>query len=282
MSSGIENSLTHFQAETMNNVITFHKKNPDSITVNGERIGDAEIDEAAAQFANASKPREAAARSLVIRTLLRQRAVQLQIEADDEEAAIEKLIEREVTLQPVFEEEIRRYFEGNRQKFRSGDLFEVRHILFDTTDAANSKAVLQKAEAALLHVKNSPASFEAVAKAESACSSAGIGGALGQLSQGAVVPEFWAALVSFAQTGILPHLVETRFGHHIVFVDRCAMGEALPFEAVQSRIRDYLTGRLEQVTYQQYIALLIEQAEITGIDLGDQGAQPAGPGLPAE
>lgn len=266
----------------MNSVITFYKKSPARITVNGEQIGDAEIDEATAQFANTPKPREAAARSLVIRTLLRQRAVQLRIEADNEEAAIEELIEREVNLQPVFEEEIRRYFEGHRQKFRSGDLFEVRHILFDSTREADSKAVVQKAEAALLHLKNKPAAFEALAKAESACSSGKLGGALGQLSQGAVVPEFWSALVGFAQTGLLPNLVETRFGQHIVFVDRCAMGEALPFEAVQSRIREYLTGRLEQVSYQQYIAQLIEQAEITGIDLGDQAPQPPGPGLPAE
>lgn len=269
----------------MNNVITFYKKHPGSpepITVNGEAIGDAEIEAAVGQFADSEKPREAAARALVIRTLLRQRAVALEIEAADEEAAIEKVIEREVVLQPVFDEEVRRYFDGNRQKFRSGDLFEVRHILFDSIAAADKKAVIQKAEAALLHVKSAPDLFERIAREESACSSAKLGGALGQLSPGSVVPEFWAALVGFGKPGILPHLVETRFGHHIVQIDHCAAGKDLPFEAVQMRIRDYLTGRLEQVSYQKYIAQLIEQARITGIDLGDQAPQPAGPGLPIE
>lgn len=267
----------------MDKIVTFYKKNPNSahpISVNGEPISKAEIEAATAQFADTPKPGEAAARSLVIRTLLRQRAVALEIEADDEEAAIEKLIERELVVPPVFEEEIRRYFDGHRQKFRSGDLFEVRHILFDSTGAADKKAVIQKAEAALLHVKNDPASFGQVAKAESSCTSAKVGGALGQLSPGSVVPEFWAALVGFGKAGILPHLVETRFGHHIIVIDHCAAGEELPFEAVQARIREYLTGRIEQVSYQQYIARLIEQAEIAGIDLGDQAPQPAGPGLP--
>lgn len=266
----------------MSSVVTFYKKAPNTITVNGESISEAEIDALMDQFADTEKPREAAARSLVIRVLLRQRAVMLEIEAADEEAAIEKLLEREVILQPVFEEEIRRYFEGHRQKFRSGDLFEVRHILFDTTDAVDNKAAIQKAEAALLCIKNNPASFERIAKEESACSSAKIGGALGQLSTGSVVPEFWAALIAFGKAGMLPNLVETRFGHHIIQINRCVMGEALPFEAAQARIRDYLNSRLEQVTYQQYIAGLIEHATITGIDLGDQALQPTGQGLPSK
>ena len=215
----------------------------------------------------------------MIRTLLRQRAITLQIEAEDEESAVEKLLEREVVQPTVSEEEIRRYFEGNRQKFRSGDLFEARHILFETTGEADKQATLQKAERALFHLKNDPESFERVAKEESSCTSATVGGALGQLSQGSVVPEFWAALVGFGKAGLLPHLVESRFGHHIIFIDRLKLGEPLPFEAVQGRIREYLSARLEKVTYQQYIAQLIEHAEIVGIDLGDQRSKPAGPGF---
>lgn len=265
----------------MNNVVTFYKKAPKGIVVNGELIADAEIDAAVAQFADAADPRDAAARALVIRTLLRQRARQLEIEAADEEGAIEALLERELVPQPVFDDEVLRYYEGNRQKFRSGDLFQVSHILFDTTGKDTRKAVLQKAEAALLLLGEKPEAFAELAGRESACSSGKQGGALGQISQGGVVPEFWSALVAFGKPGLLPQLVETRFGHHIVSIERCAMGEALPFEAVQSRIRDYLAGRLEQVCYQRYIAQLVEQSEIVGIELGEQTALGSGPGLPA-
>lgn len=266
----------------MNNIVTFYKKTPPPIIVNGETINREDIDALTPEFADSRKPLEAAARALVVRTLLRQRAVMLEIEAADEEAAIEKLLEREVTLEPVFEEEIHRYFDGNRQKFRSGDLFEARHILFDTTGDVDLKAMVQKADAMLLILKNTPERFEEIAQAESRCTSAKIGGSLGQLTQESVVPEFWAALIAFGKTGLLPQLVETRFGHHIIAIDHCAMGEELPFEAVEERIRSYLTSRLEQQTYQQYIAQLVEHANITGIDLSDQQPQPAGPGLPAE
>lgn len=266
----------------MNNVITFYKQKPGTISVNGEPIGEAEIEAVMEQFADSRSPRDAAARSLVIRMLLRQRAEKLQIEAADEEAAIEALLQREVVVAGVFDDEIRRFFDGNPQKFRSGDLFEVRHILFDTVGSADKKALLQKAEAAMLHLKNHPEAFEQVAKAESACPSGKVGGSLGQLSPGSVVSEFWSALVGYGKPGLLPHLVETRFGHHIIQIDHCISGEALPFEAVQTRIREYLTGRLEQVTFQQYFAQLIEHAEITGIDLADQKPQAAGPGLPVE
>ncbi len=252
------------------------------ITVNGTAISDEEIVAAAEQFADAANPREAAARSLTIRTLLRQRAAVLEIEGEDEAAALEALLEKEIPAPTVSEEEVLRYFEGNRQKFRSGDLFEARHILFETVRSTDKTALTRKAEGILLNLKDHIDHFEDIAKAESSCTSAQLGGRLGQLSLGSVVPEFWSALVNFGKTGLLPHLVETRFGHHIVLVDRCAMGQPLPFEAVQAKVREYLVSRLSTVTYQQYIAHLIEQSVITGINLADQRPQPAGPGLPLE
>lgn len=266
----------------MNQIVTFHRNGPPRITVNGERISDEALEAAVAEFADAPKPREAAARALVVRTLLRQRAAALGIEADSEDAAVEQLLAREVSLGSVSDEEVRRYFEGNRQKFRSGDLFEAHHILFATNQAADREDAIRKAEGTLFQLKTDPELFERVAKEESACSSGQLGGSLGQLTLGAVVPEFWAALVGFGKVGLVPHLVETRFGHHIIRIDRCALGEALPFEAAEPQIRNYLAERLEQRAYQQYIAELIGQARITGIDLGDQRPQPAGPGLPLE
>lgn len=266
----------------MNNTITFYSKKPPVITVNGERISGELIDATVDQFADARKPREAAARALVVRALLRQRAAALRIEADEEEAALEQLLEQEVSAPPVTEEEVRRYFDANRQKFRSGDLFEVSHILFETAASADDRSALQEAETVLMHLMDAPESFAQIAHEKSVCTSATLGGSLGQLSQGSVAPEFWSALVKFGKAGLLPHLVETRFGHHIVLIHRCAMGEALPFEAAEARVRASLTDRRKQLSYQQYIAHLIEQSEITGIDLGDQSPPPAGPGLPLE
>lgn len=266
----------------MENVVTFYSQKPRRITVNGEPIESDRIDAAAPDFADSPKPREAAARALVIRKLLRQRATVLRIEADTEEAAVEKLLQQEVVMQPISDDEVSRYYAGNRQKFRSGDLFQVRHILFDTTGEADKTAKVQHADGVLLLLKTDPQGFAAVARKESCCTSAEVGGELGQLSPGSVVPEFWSALVGFGKTGLLPHLVETGYGHHIVMIDRYAAGQELPFEIAEPRIRQYLASRLEQLAYQQYVAGLIEQSAITGVDFGDQKPQAAGPGLPIE
>lgn len=266
----------------MNTVVKFYRKGPPKVVINGEQIPEEAIAEAMIDYADAPKPREAAVRSLVVRTLLRQRAVALQIEAETEEAALEKVLEREVEMPPVSDEEVQRYYDGNRKKFRSGDLFEARHILFDTKAADSDPEVLKKAERALFHLKNDPASFERVAREESICSSNKVGGQLGQISEGSVVPEFWSALTAFGKTGLLPQLVESRFGHHVVQVDRVALGQDLPFEAVEERIRAFLAQLIEQRKHQEYLARLIEQSEIRGVDLSDQKQQPAGPGLPAE
>jgi peptidyl-prolyl cis-trans isomerase C len=265
----------------MNQVVSFHHKQPKGIVVNGEAITEETITAALEKYAQTPDPREAAARMLAVWTLLRQRAAILQIEAEDEEQAIEKLIALEVKAPPVTDEEVRRYFDGHRQKFRSGDLFEARHILF--AGAASDKQArvdaTRRAEATLSYLKSHPDEFEQVAQRDSECTSAKLGGSLGQLSLGAVVPEFWSALVGFGKTGLIPQPVETRFGSHIVLVERCAIGQELPFEAVEKRVRDYLVNRLEQISYRQYVSGLLESSKISGVEFGNSDAQGGGPGL---
>lgn len=265
----------------MNQVVTFHHKQPKGIVVNGETLSEEAVIAAMEQYAQMPDPREAAARMLAVWTLLRQRASILQIEADNEEQAIENLITLEVKAPPVTDEEVRRYFEGHRQKFRSGDLFEARHILFSAAVGDKQARVdaARRAEATLSYLKSHPDEFEQVAQRDSECTSAKLGGSLGQLSLGSVVPEFWSALVGFGKTGLMPQPVETRFGGHIVLVERCAIGQELPFEAVEKRVRDYLVNRLEQISYRQYVAGLIESSKISGVEFGNSDAQGGGPGL---
>lgn len=264
----------------MSNVVTFYRKKPQAVSVNGEVIAAEVIDAAAAQFLDAREPRKAAARSIAVRTLLRQRARVLSIEAADEEAAIEELLTREVPPTEVSDEEVRRYYEGNPEKFSNGDLFQVRHILFDTQ--GEDQDLIRQAEGVLLQLKDNPDWFEKIAREKSACTSREVGGELGQVSPGSVVPEFWAALVEFGSTGLLPHLVESRYGHHIVQVDHCIKGKTLPFELVEAKIREFLAARLEKLAYQGYVAGLIEQSTIKGVEFGDAGLPPAGQGMPAE
>ena len=59
----------------------------------------------------------------------------------------------------------------------------------------------------------------------------------------------------------------TRYGVHIIRLDRKIEGRPLPFEFVGERIAAYLTERTRRTATAQYIARLVSRAQITGIEL---------------
>ncbi len=67
--------------------------------------------------------------------------------------------------------------------------------------------------------------------------------------------------------GVLPRLVKTRFGFHIVAVDRRIEGRPLPFEIVREQIAERLAQRVQEVALRQYVRLLAGAADIRGVDL---------------
>ncbi|MBX6321342.1 MAG: peptidylprolyl isomerase [Rhodospirillaceae bacterium] len=208
-----------------------------------------------------------------VRELLRQRAVALGLldgDVRDEaavEAAVERLLAREVRVPAPDETACRRYYEANRARFRSGDLVHLRHILFQVTPGAPVAAIRARAEETLAAVLAEPERFEALARELSNCPSGQHGGNLGQIGRGDTVPEFERAVFEPGPTGILRRLVKSRHGFHIVAVDRRIPGRTLPYEAVRERIAERLAAEVEARALRQYVAVLAGQAEIEGADL---------------
>ncbi|MGH7155205.1 MAG: hypothetical protein ACREF3_14875, partial [Acetobacteraceae bacterium] len=79
----------------------------------------------------------ASAELAAVHELLRQRAIETGLLApgDDTEvgAAIDRLLEQEVTVPSSTESEWRRYYDAHPAEFRSGELVFARHILFQVT-----------------------------------------------------------------------------------------------------------------------------------------------------
>src|SRR5690606_52936 len=98
-------------------------------------------------------------------------------------------------------------------------------------------------EAAIAELVRQPERFAEMARALSACPSAATGGSLGQIATGQTAPEFEAALAGLAPQTLCPHPVETRYGVHVVRLDRKIPGRTLPFELVRQRIAEYLAER---------------------------------------
>jgi len=255
---------------------------PKPVSVNGVAIPRAAI---AREVQNhpADKPVAAwlrAARALVVRELLLQEARRIGFAAEpmtdandrretDDEALVRALIEREVVTPEADEATCRRYFAQNRGKFRSEDLYAVRHILCPAApgDGEARAAARERANAILARLAADPGEFDALAREYSACPSREVGGNLGQISRGQTVPEFEAALARLPVAEIPDVPVETRYGYHVVVVDRRIDGEDLPFEAVTSSIAAWLAARARHTAIRQYITMLAGRAEISGIAL---------------
>jgi peptidyl-prolyl cis-trans isomerase C len=221
-----------------------------------------------------------AARALAIRELLLQEARRLKLVAEpltdgegrqeaEEEARIRVLIEREVRMPEPDTESCRRYYEQNRHRFRSPDIYEAAHILFSApvNNQAAFACAREKAEGVLAELKLHSERFVDLARLHSACPSGAQGGNLGQITSGQTTPEFERALMALEPGTLCQEPVATRYGFHIIRLDRKIERRELPFEAVAARIADYLSESVERRALAQYIARLASHAQIEGIDL---------------
>ena len=208
-----------------------------------------------------------------VRELLRQRAVALGLLGADAageklDDGIEALLDREVKVPAPSEQECRRFYALHAADFKAGEIAYARHILFAVTPGVPVAALRSKAEQTLAELREHPERFAAVAREISNCPSGQDGGNLGQLARGACVPEFEQAVFGSAETGLLKRLVNTRFGFHIVCIDRRVAGKQIPFEAVRAKIADRLNEQVRSKALQQYVAVLAGAADVSGVDLG--------------
>jgi peptidyl-prolyl cis-trans isomerase C len=259
---------------------------PAAVSINGVTIArDAIVQEM--QNHPAAKPIEAwqkAARALVIRELLLQRARYLGVVPEpisddegrretDEEALIRGLIEREVSVPEPDDETCLRYYARNQARFRSPEIYEASHILFAATPDSRETYAQARADASavLATLQGNPDCFAALARAYSRCPSGAQGGNLGQITRGQTTPEFEQALFSLAPGELSAEPVATRYGFHIIRLDRKHEGRTLPYDAVADRITDYLRESVRRRADAQYVARLVSAAEISGLAI--EGAE---------
>jgi len=252
------------------------------ISVNGVVISRVAIAQEA-QNHPADSPGEAirrASEALVVREVLLQEARRQAIVAvplsdgdgrreAEEEASVRALIEREVVVPRPTETELRRYYEANRRRFVAPAVSEARHILIAARrdDQAAYAAAREQAEAILAELTALPDRFADLARIFSRCPSAANGGLLGQLLPGDTTPEFEAALSHLDEGEMTDHPVETRYGFHIIRLERRTPGDLLPFAAVATKIANYLVERSRRVGSAQHIARLVSNADISGIEM---------------
>ena len=165
----------------------------------------------------------------------------------------------------------RRHYAAHPSQYALGERVQARHILFAVTPGVDVKALRLRAEQALLDVRAEPRRFAEVAADLSNCPSSTQGGDLGWLSAADCAPEFARELFGqdegTANVGVLPRLVHSRFGLHVVEVLQRDPGQMQPFEVVQDAVAQSLRQQVWVTALRQAMQLLAGRWEVRGVDL---------------
>lgn len=244
---------------------------PETLAVNGVEIPLAAI-EAEVQYHPAGSlddARRQAAEALVVRELLLQEAARRGIVAGMPEEIIAALLEETVATPEADEATCRRYYDNNRRRFRTPDLYEAQHILIaaDPEDDEARAAATRKALTLLATLGDNADTFAALAREHSDCPSKDSGGHLGQVTRGSTVPEFETYLCSLEEGELCPVPVESRYGFHIVRLLHREKGRDLAYEMVRGKIAEYLRDHAWRMGIRQYLHVLAGQSRIEGVEL---------------
>lgn len=191
--------------------------------------------------------------------------------------AIESLLDRELDVPQPSDDACRRHYGANTGAWRTGERVRARHILFAVTPGVDVAALRKQAEPVYLDVRCRDAGegdlFAEAARKWSNCPSGEAGGELGWLEAGDCAPEFARELFGRIEIGVLPRLVHSRFGLHIVEVLEREPGIVRPFEQVRGAVAMALRQQAWVTALRQYLQLLAGEAVLEGVEL-DAAATP--------
>ncbi|WP_026885247.1 peptidylprolyl isomerase [Clostridium beijerinckii] len=143
----------------------------------------------------------------------------------------------------ITDEEVKKYYEDNKEAFGQPATVSARHILVETEEEAN------KAREEILSGK---ISFGDAAMKYSTCPSNQQGGNLGEFSKGMMVPEFEEAAFT-SEIGKVTEPVKTQFGYHLVLVDAKNEASIKSFEEVKDSVLDNLMKENQHKKYDQIL-----------------------------
>lgn len=186
-------------------------------------------------------------------------------------AAIEALLSAQLDIPEPSQDACRRHFDAHPARYRVGDRAQVRHVLFAVTPGVDVRKLRDRAEALLLelrcHCDGEADHFASRAAELSNCPSGAQGGDLGWLRREDCAPEFARELFAGAEVGVLPRLVHSRFGLHVVEVLAREAGHTPDFDTVRSAVALALRQQSFVSALRQYLQLLAGAARVEGVVL---------------
>ncbi|SEA50078.1 peptidylprolyl isomerase [Microbulbifer marinus] len=223
---------------------------------------------------------QSAARALAIRELLLQEAARQQVDAEPEhgagdrvetedDARVRALLERQLPPATILEDECRRYYDCHLHRFRTPDLFEAAHILIEPAEDSESgwQEAERHARALAAELGDDEQRFGEAAKEFSSCPTSTQGGSLGQVRRGELERALHDTLETLSEGRTAQHPVRSRFGWHVLRLQRKICGQTLPFELAREKIFDMLEARAWVNAASHYIVELARRASIEGVQI---------------
>ncbi len=191
--------------------------------------------------------------------------------SEEAAAAIDMLVDHAVQIPEPSEDACRRHYAANESTYRTGERVRARHILFAVTEGVDVVALRKRAEGVLLDVRchdgKSEDVFAHAAEQFSNCPSGARGGELDWLTPDECAPEFARELFGHVEVGVLPRLVHSRFGLHVVEVLERDPGTAQSYESVRGAVAGALRQQSFITALRHYLSVLAGDARIDGMDL---------------
>ena len=152
--------------------------------------------------------------------------------------------------------EIKAEYEKNKQNYKTEEEVKASHILImvkeDMTPAQKQEA-RAKASDILKQATEGKVEFAELAKQHSASpEGAQNGGDLGWFSRERMVTPFSDAAFSAEEGKIIPNLVETQFGYHIIKVTGKRAAGFKPLDEVRRQLEEQLLGDLRNKKYESW------------------------------
>ncbi len=173
----------------------------------------------------------------------REPAFKEQLQAIKEEMLTSYAVQKAVERVRVTEEEVKKYYEENKDKFVSGTNYNASHILVDSEEKANEL---------LSQIQAGEITFEDAARQFSTCPSGKQGGDLGDFTSGQMVPEFENACAAM-EVGQTAGPVKTQFGYHIIRLNKKEEGGDVKYADIREELTEALRGEKQQAAYQSKI-----------------------------
>jgi peptidyl-prolyl cis-trans isomerase C len=191
--------------------------------------------------------------------------VKKQLELFSNNFLVNEFLRREVAQKAtVSEDDIKSYYDGHKDEFKTSEMVRARHILIKVAPQSSEEAkktAKEKAESILNKIKDGEDFVGLARNFSDDTASKSIGGDLGFFPRGKTVKPFEDAAFSL-KPGEVSGIVETQFGYHIIKAEEKKAPSIDTFENAKERIQQKLLQDSMRVKASEFIENAMKDAKV--------------------